>query len=149
MHRRHQLHQRIDVRLVVKLLEEFLALRLALLVHVLHVTPLEEAGVAEHYVAEVDGLASREDPSAKARLHELRQVAGVVDVRVGEDHVVDGLRIDRQVAVLLERLLAMPLVESAVKQDALSARLDEVHGSGRRSGSAKKRDLHGRLLSCL
>jgi hypothetical protein len=67
----------------------------------------------------------------------------MVDVGVGEDHVVDGLRINRKVAVLFERLFAVALVQSAIEQDALAARFNEVHGSGSRLRGSEKRYFHG------
>ena len=74
--------------------------------------------------------------------HELGQVAGVVDVRVGEDHRVELRRIEREIAVLLERLLAVTLVESAIQQNALAVRLHEMHRTRGRLRRTVERDLH-------
>ena len=73
--RRHEeLHQRLDVALLVERLEELLALLAALLVDVLEVALLQEARVAEHDVAEVRRRLTREDASSKALSDKLREV---------------------------------------------------------------------------
>ena len=106
--------QRVDVLLRVERLEQVLALRAALLVHVLEVAHLQEAAVAQHHVDEVDRGRARIDLAAEPAPHELRQVARMVDVGVREDHRVDGRGVHRHVPVPLERLFAVPLVEPAV-----------------------------------
>ena len=72
--RDEQLHQRIDVALLVKRLEELLPLLAALLVDVLEVALLQETRVAEHDVAEVRRRLTREDTSAEALSDKLREV---------------------------------------------------------------------------
>ena len=142
--RRHEeLHERVHVALLVERLEELLPLLAAALVDVLEVALLQEAGVAQHNVAEVGGRLAREDAPPEALPHELRQVPGVVYVGVREDHVVDLGGIDREVPVLLEGLLAVALVESAVEQYALPVRLDEVHGARGRLRRAVECYSHG------
>ena len=113
--RDEQLHERVHVALVVERLERLLALLAALLVDVFEVALLQEARVAQHDVAEVGRGLPREHAAAEALPDELRQVAAVVDVRVREYNVVDFRGIDGKVPVLLERLLAVALVEPAVK----------------------------------
>jgi len=71
----------------------------------------------------------------------------VVDVRMREDDVVDRLGIDRQRAVLLERLLAVALVEPAVEQDPLAVRLDEMHRSRRGLRRSVESDSHAEIIS--
>ena len=138
----HQLHQRLHVTFIVEFLKEVLALRLALLVDVFEVALLQEAGIAQHDVTELAGLGAGEHASAEPGPHELRQVAGMVDMGVGEDHVVDRLGIDRKVAVLFERLLAVPLIETAVQKNPLAAGFDEMHGASRGAGRTEKCDFH-------
>ena len=130
--RNKELHQRIDVAFLVKRLKWLLAFLATLLVDVLEVALLEKARVAQHHVAQVGRGLPCEHASAKALPDELRQVAAVVDVRVGEDHVVDLRGIDWEVPVLFERLLAVALVQPAVEQYPLAVRFYKMHGASRR-----------------
>ena len=75
-----ELHEGIDVRFFVEGLEEFFAFAFALLVDVFEVALLEEAGVAEHDIAEFGCGLAGEDAAAEALAHELWKVARVVDV---------------------------------------------------------------------
>ena len=145
--RDEELHERVDVGLLVQRLEELLPFLAALLVDVVEVALLQEARVAQHDVAEVRRRLAREDAPGEALPHELRKVPRVVDVRMGENDVVDRLRIDREVSVLLERLLAVPLVEPAVEQDALAVRLDEMHGPRRRLSRSVESDFHTPIIA--
>ena len=148
--RRHEeLHARVYVALLVQRLEELLALLAALLVHVLEVALLQEARVAQHDVAQVRRRLAREDAPREALPHELREVARMVDVRMREDHVVDRLGVDREVTVLLERLLAVPLVEPAVEQDPLAVGLDEVHRPRRRLCRSVEGNFHTHIIAHL
>ena len=148
--RHHVRHESVHILLLVERLEEVLALRAALLVHVLEVAPLEEAGVLQQHGAEIDRGLPCEHLAVEAMAHKLRQVAGVVDVRMRKNHRVDLRGIHRHVAVLLERLLAVALVKAAVEKNALAVGLHEMHGAGGRLRSAVERDLHGlSLLPCL
>ena len=73
---RHQKRQeRLDVLLRVQRLEEVLALRAALLVHVLEVAHLQETAVAQHHVDEVDRRRTCVHLAAEPAPHELGQVA--------------------------------------------------------------------------
>ena len=137
--RLEEMHQRVHVGLFVQRLEELLALPAALLVHILEIALLEKARIAKHDVAKLCSGLSREDAAPEALPDKLRQVAGMVYVRVREYDVVYGRRVHRKVAVLLERLLAMSLVQSAVEEDPLSVRLDEMHRPrGRLRGSIER-----------
>ena len=56
--------------------------------HLLHM-----AGIRQHHGAQVDGRRGGMDLPAKALLHQLRQQAGMVDMRVRQQHRVDLARI--------------------------------------------------------
>ena len=116
------------------------------LVYVLQVALLQEARVSQHDVAELRRRLPREDAPAEALAHELRQVAGVVDVRVGEDHVVDLRGIDWEVPVLFERLLAVVLVQPAVEQYPLAVRFYKMHGAGRRLRRSVESYSHAMII---
>ena len=139
---REKLHQHIDVAFIVQRLEQGLALLRAPLVDVFKVALLQETGVSQHHVAEIRRGMAREHATAESLSDELRKVARMVDMGVGKDHVVDGLRIDGKLSVLLESLFAVPLVEAALEEYALAVRLDEVHRAGRSAGSSVECDFH-------
>ena len=124
MNRREELHEDVHVAFVIEWLKQVLAITPALLVHVFEVALLEKARISEENVAKFHGGLPREHAPAESLADELRQIAGVVDVGVRKNHVVNRFRIDRQIAVLFERLLAATLIESAVEKYALPIGLD-------------------------
>ena len=95
--RHKELHQRVDVAFLVKRLEGPLPFLAALLVDVLEVALLEKARVAQHHVAQVGRGLPCEHAPAKALPDKLRQVAAVVDVRMGKNYIVDLRGVDREV----------------------------------------------------
>src|SRR3972149_2682479 len=56
-------------------------------------------------------------------LKKARQIAGVVNVRVGQHHPVDGFRIDRELIPVPKPQLFEPLVEAAVHEEPAALRL--------------------------
>ncbi len=70
----------------------------------------------------------------------------MVDMSVGEDHGVDRVGVERQVAVAVFAFAARPLVEAAIEQDARAVNVEQVLRTGHRSRRAVKRDLHVILL---
>ena len=142
MNRRHQLHQTVDILFVVKLLKKPLALGPALLVNIFDVTPLQEAGVAQQNIAKINRLAAGEHASPEPMLHQLRKIAGMVDMGMGKDHEIDGLCINGEIAVLLEGLLAVALIKAAIEKNPLSTGFNKVHGTGCCTSGSKKCDFH-------
>ena len=122
--------QRLGLRVLVDPLEE------------LPVLLLDEPGVGQHDGAQVLGGAGAVDGAAVAALAENGQPAGVVDVRVGQHDGVHVGRREREVLVLLARLLAAALEHAAVEQDALAGRLEQVHRARDLAGRAEKRQAH-------
>ena len=118
--RHEKLHECVDVGLLVQRLEKLLALAPALLVYVFQVALLQKARVAQHHVAQLGRRLAGEDASAEPLPDKLRQVARVVYMGMGEYDVVDRLRVDRKVPVLLEGFLAVALIESAIKQSSVA-----------------------------
>ncbi len=91
---------------------------------------LDVRAVLQHGQAEVDGGGGGVDGAAIALRGEQRQVAGVVDMRVGQD---DGTELgggQSQVGVDLAGLLPLALVETAIEQDVLPGALKMVRGAG-------------------
>ena len=83
-------------------------------------------GIWQHDAAEVTRGWRGVDVSIKAAFAEMRQIACVIDVRVGEDDAVDLFRIKREVAIALHRLRTAALIESAIQEDACFIDLDEM-----------------------
>ena len=83
------------------------------------------------------------DIAIKAALAEMRQIARVVDMRVGKHHAVDLRRIKREVTVALQSLRTSSLIQSAIQQDASVVDLNEVFRSRRCSCRSAKGDFHG------
>ena len=143
--RHEELHQGVDVAFFVERLEELLAVALPLLVYVFQVALLQKARIAQHHVAQLRGGLAGEHAAPEALPHQLGQVARVVYVRMGQYHIVYSLRIYRQVAVLLERFLAMALIKPAVEQYPFPVRLYEMH----RSRSGLRRTIESYSHTCI
>ena len=112
------LHEReglLHVRLLVERFEGGAALGDAAAVDDLHVVLGDEGAVAEHGVAQVARGLGGVDGAAPPGPDERGEVAAVVDMCVGEQHAIDGLGVDHQLAVALEGLLAVPLIEAAIE----------------------------------
>ena len=113
------------------------------LVHVGHVLFLDVAAVPQHGAAQVARGGSGVDIAPEAVLDQVRDVAGVVDVRVGEDHRVDGAAVEGQIAVPLEGFLAPALKQATFQQQAKSVDLNQVHGAGDGADRPDELDAHG------
>jgi hypothetical protein len=111
-------------------------------VQVLRLREHDVRAVAEEDGAQVDGRVRRVDPAAEAAPDEHRQLAGVVDVRVGLDDGGDARGVEREGRVSSCALLAPPLVETAVEQDRVGTVADPVARAGRRARRAEEPQLH-------
>ena len=96
---------------------------------------LDHRRVEQHRRREIARRGRRVDGPVEAVAAQQRQRARVVDVRVRQHHRVERPPVDRDVAVLLERLAAAALKEAAVEQHRGARRAQEVlragHGLGR------------------
>ena len=90
---------------------------------------LEMPAVRQDQAAEFLGPLGGVDAATEAVSHECGQVAGVIEVRVGDHHRVDALgrHRERGAVALAEHLIA--LEEPAVDQDPSVRGLDEIAGS--------------------
>ncbi len=104
----------------------------------LRVLLLDMGGIGEHHRAQIAGGGGTVDRPVKAVLHQQRQAAGMVDVRVAHHNHVDAAGIERQLSVELARLGAAPLEEARVEQDPGTGGLEQVHGAGDLARGAKK-----------
>ena len=116
---------------------------LALLVLPLRIALLDEGGVPQHDRHQLTGQTGGEDLSLKALLHQQGDPAGVVDVGVGHNDVVDvaGREIQRIFIVLVPALL-----KAAVDEDLFAVDLQAVTAAGDRVGRAEECELHIRCL---
>ena len=112
---------------------------LALAVFPLGLKLLDVRGVAQHDAAEVAGRVGRADRAAEAQLGQQGKAAGVVDVRVGQQHIVDFARREGDFLVLI---FIGALLHAAVDQEFLPARLQIVTAAGDLVVRAQKRQLH-------
>ena len=101
---------------------------------------LDVRRVAQHDAAQVARRLRCVDRAAKALLIQQRQVAGVVHVRVRDEHELDLRRRDGDVDVLK---LVAPLLHAAVDQAVMPADLEQGAASGHLVVGADKCQLHG------
>ena len=96
------------------------------------------ARIHQHDIRQVRRGMRGVDRPVVAVLHQAGQVAAVVDVRVREDHRVQLPRLERQLAVALERLLAPSLVQPAFQQHLITVDAQHV---GSRSPCVPPREI--------
>ncbi len=116
-------------------------------VGVFGVTFLDMAAVAKDDVAELQRRMGADDMLAEPFLDQLRQVAGVVEVGVGEDDGAQTVRVDRErrPVLLAQRLLT--LEEAAIHQDRASVVLEQVFRTRDGAGAAEAGKMeHGESL---
>ena len=101
---------------------------------------LDVRRVAQHDAAQVARRLGGVDRAAKALLIQQRQVAGVVHVRVRDEHELDLRRRDGDVDVLK---LVAPLLHAAVDQAVMPADLEQGAAAGHLVVGADKCQLHG------
>ena len=99
---------------------------------------LEVRAVRKNDLAQALGLAGRVDRAAKPRVVEGGQIAGVVDVGVGEQNRVDALGRHRELRPVAQSISLQTLVEAAVDEDARRRRIDQEAAARDRARSAEK-----------
>ena len=109
-----------------------------LAVFILGVALLDVGGVLEHDAHELSREPGGENAALEAVFDEHGHPAGVVDVGVGDEHIVDAARGKGQGAVVH---LIPALLQSAVDEDALAAYLQTMAADA--LVSAEKTQLHG------
>ena len=100
-------------------------------------------GVQQHDLQQLGGEAGGEDAALEALLNEHGNPAGVVDVGVGDQDVVDGVGGKGEFAV---GNLVPALLEAAVDEDAGVVDLQTVAASGDALVRAVKAELHNGVL---
>ena len=96
-------------------------------------------GVQQHDVHEVCCQAGRQDAALKALLHQHGDAAGVVDMSVGHQHIINAAGMEGQCAVIH---LVSALLQTAVDKNFLSVDLQTVTAAGHALVSAVKAQLH-------
>ena len=95
--------------------------------------------VLQHDVHELGGEAGGEDAPLKALLYKHGNAAGVVDVGVGHQHIVDLACVEGQAAVVH---LVPSLLQAAVDEDLFAVCLQTVAAAGDALVSAEKAQFH-------
>ena len=113
---------------------------LVLPVLILRVGLLDVGAVGEHDLQQIGGEAGGPDRAGKALLHQHGHPAAVVDVGVGDEHIVNGVGGEGQLPVVD---LVPALLEAAVDQNSFSVDLQAVAAAGDALVRAEKAELHG------
>ena len=106
---------------------------------------LQVPGVGQQDRAEVGGRLRAEDGSSEAALDQQRQLAGVVEMGMGEDDGVDAARLDRKRRPILQAQRLEALKQAAVDEKPMIALLDEILRSGDRAGAAEEGEVQNSL----
>ena len=103
---------------------------------------LDVRAVAQHDAAEITGLARGVNGAIEPVFEKQRQIAGVVDVRVGQKDKVNLPRRHRQLLVFKD---VLPLLHAAVNKAAVISALDERAAARNFMGRAQKGNFHSEL----
>ena len=103
---------------------------------------LNVRAVAQHDAAEIARLACGVNGAVKPVFEKQRQIAGVVDVRMGQKDKVDLPRRHRQLLVFKD---VLPLLHAAVNKAAVIPALDECAAARNFMGRAQKGNFHSEL----
>ena len=101
-----------------------------LLVQVLGVLLLNFSAISQHQVDEVTRCRSAVNVAVETVFDQRRQVARVVDVRVGKESGRNRAGVERQMRVVFRRLGTMSLLHPTVHKDALTGIFDQMHRAG-------------------
>ncbi len=109
---------------------------------------LQVAAVGEEQLAQVRGAVGGDDRPGEPVPHQRGHVAGVVQVRMGQDHGVDRGRRDRERRPVAFAAAFVALEEAAVHQHPFPAGLEQVPGTGDSVGGSEETEggllvLHG------
>ena len=140
LHRLQHMDGLLGVHQGVKRLHRRQSGALALLVVPVGVPLLDVGGVPEHDAHQLGGQAGGEDTAVEALLHQQGQAAGVVDVGVGNQNIVDVVGGEVQRVVVM---LVLALLQAAVDKNFLAVDLQAVAAAGYRVGRSEKCQLHG------
>ena len=108
---------------------------------------LESAAVAQQDLDQRRALGCAPHPTTKAVAHQPREVAAVVDVGMGDHHIVDGRGIDREGAPVPEPIGLQALEETTVDQGPPPAGVDEEPAAGHRAGCAEELERRRHLAA--
>src|SRR5208337_3234424 len=113
---------------------------------------LEVSGIGEQNAAQINGCRRRVDRAVKALLHQPRDPATVIDVRMGQDDGVDRGRWHRKVLPIALAPFLLALEQPTIHQDLETSRavvvhVDQVLRAGNNSGRAKKLNIAQSVLA--
>ena len=112
---------------------------LALAVFPLGILFLDMGGVQQHDIQQLSGEPRGEDLPLEALLDEHGNPAGVVDMSMGHQQVIDGIGREGKLRV---GYLVPPLLQPTVHQDAFPADIQTVTAAGHALIGTKKAELH-------
>ena len=113
---------------------------LVLTVFILGVALLNMGGVLQHDIQQIRRQASGEDTALKTLLDQQGDTAGVVDMGVSHQHIVDLARMEGQAGVID---LVPALLQAAVNEDTLAAHLQTMAAAGNTLICSVKAQFHG------
>jgi len=99
---------------------------------------LQMAGVREEDPREVGGGPCAVDRPPETFLYQARQKSNMVNVRMGQQHRIDRVRLNRERIPVLQPVLLGTLKKPAVDQDPVVVAFQEVAASGDGAGGTQK-----------
>ena len=122
----HRLHQRVAGTFAFSVLP--LCLKL-----------LDMGGILQHDLTQLGGGIRRKNLSLKPFLCQKRQQTGMIDMRVGDKHIIDLRRLHRELLILID---VRSLLHTTVHQDTLVLPVNKMTAARNFMGRTDKFQLH-------
>jgi len=103
---------------------------------------LDVCAVEEHDPAKVSGRIRAQNLAGKAGLGQNRYDAGMINVRVAEQHHIDARSIEWEAGILFDRFSTTPLIHAAFDEDEATIDFQQMTRAGRGAVGAAEMKFH-------
>ncbi len=110
-------------------------------------TFLQVARVRQENSAKIARGRGAEYPALETMFHQQWQIAGMIEMRVSEDDSIDRTHVDRQRRPVAQAQLLETLEQTAIYQNPVMIRLQQIFRAGDGANRAKERNPHHRATS--
>jgi hypothetical protein len=104
---------------------------------------LQMSGIGQQYPAQVGGGFGTEYGSAKTLFYQQRQIAGMIQMRMGQDDNGNIARRHRRRRPVAQAQSLVALEQPAIDKQAVPVIFEQIFGAGNRAGAAEKGKVDG------
>ncbi len=108
---------------------------------------LQIAAVGQQDLAQIGGGLGRDHLALEAVLDQQRQIAGMIEMGMGQEHGVEARRMRPAARPVAQAQLLVALEQAAIDQKPLAVDLEKIFGAGDGADGAEKGEFDGHLVS--